>query len=78
MNGAKSVAKWNVENWLLCSHRARVPPTSFDTFLPNRADVTLELEECNNDEAQDGLLKGRYDAIFLWVKVFGLLSNLTL
>ena len=38
-------------------------PQVFDTFLPNRADVALELEECNNDEAQDGLLKGRYDAI---------------
>lgn len=41
---------------------AFLPPV-FDAFLSNRADVTLELEECNNDEAQDGLLGGRYDAI---------------
>jgi DNA-binding transcriptional LysR family regulator len=38
-------------------------PQIFNTFLPNHADVTLELEECNNDEAQDGLLNGTYDAI---------------
>ena len=38
-------------------------PQIFDTFLPNRTGVTLELEECNNDEAQDGLLAGTYDAI---------------
>jgi len=38
-------------------------PQVFDMFLPNRTGVTLELEECNNDEAQDGLLDGTYDAI---------------
>ncbi len=38
-------------------------PRVFDAFLSNRADVMLELEECNNDEAQDGLLNGIYDAI---------------
>ena len=38
-------------------------PQVFEAFLPNTSDVTLELEECNNDEAQDGLLAGTYDAI---------------
>lgn len=38
-------------------------PQVFDTFLSNRTGVTLELEECNNDEAQDRLLDGTYDAI---------------
>lgn len=38
-------------------------PQVFDAFLPNRSDVTLELKECNNDDAQDGLLGGTYDAI---------------
>ncbi|QJF50274.1 LysR family transcriptional regulator [Roseobacter ponti] len=38
-------------------------PQVFDAFLAKRTDVTLELEECNNDEAQDGLLNGTFDAI---------------
>jgi DNA-binding transcriptional LysR family regulator len=38
-------------------------PQIFDSFLSSRTDVTLELEECNNDDAQDGLLEGTYDAI---------------
>lgn len=38
-------------------------PQVFDAFLSNRTDVSLELEECNNDDAQDGLLGGTYDAI---------------
>jgi DNA-binding transcriptional LysR family regulator len=38
-------------------------PQVFDAFLSHRTGVTLELEECNNDEAQDGLLNGTYDAI---------------
>lgn len=38
-------------------------PQVFDAFLSKRTDVTLELEECNNDDAQDGLQSGRYDAI---------------
>lgn len=38
-------------------------PQIFDVFLPEGADVTLELEECNNDQAQAGLLDGSYDAI---------------
>ncbi|WP_237217490.1 LysR family transcriptional regulator [Ruegeria lacuscaerulensis] len=38
-------------------------PQIFDTFLSHRTGVTLELQECNNDEVQDGLLYGTYDAI---------------
>lgn len=38
-------------------------PQIFDAFLSHRSGVTLDLEECNNDEAQDGLLAGTYDAI---------------
>ncbi len=38
-------------------------PQVFDAFLSDTADATLELEECNNDDAQDGLLNGTYDAI---------------
>ena len=32
-------------------------------FVPKGNDVTLHLEKCDNDSAQDGLLQGRYDAI---------------
>ncbi|MEL7343780.1 MAG: LysR family transcriptional regulator [Pseudomonadota bacterium] len=38
-------------------------PQIFDAFLAESTGVTLELEECNNDQAQDGLLNGIYDAI---------------
>ncbi len=38
-------------------------PQILENCLPHGTDVTLELEECDNDQAQDGLLDGRYDAI---------------
>ncbi|MEJ6397128.1 LysR family transcriptional regulator [Yoonia sp. 208BN28-4] len=38
-------------------------PQVFDAFLEDGSAVTLDLEECNNDDAQDGLLTGKYDAI---------------
>lgn len=39
-------------------------PTIFSAFVPKGNDVTLHLDECDNDSAQDGLLNGSYDAIF--------------
>ena len=41
---------------------AFLPPV-LDAFLPADAAVTLELEECDNDQAQEGLLNGRFDVI---------------
>ncbi len=38
-------------------------PQILETFLPGDGGVDLQLEECDNDAAQDGLLSGRYDAI---------------
>ncbi|MDO7624070.1 MAG: LysR substrate-binding domain-containing protein [Yoonia sp.] len=38
-------------------------PPIFDTFLPADSSVTLELTECDNDQAQDGLLNGTFDVI---------------
>lgn len=38
-------------------------PKVFDTFLPADRSVTLELTECDNDLAQDGLLNGTFDVI---------------
>ncbi|WP_261385916.1 LysR family transcriptional regulator [Tateyamaria omphalii] len=38
-------------------------PQALLTCLPSAAGVTLKFEECNNDEAQDGLQNGRYDVI---------------
>ena len=38
-------------------------PHIFDTFLPDRSAVTIVLDECDNDQAQDGLMNGTYDAI---------------
>ncbi len=38
-------------------------PGILSSFLPKGSDVTLHLEECDNDSAQDGLLNGAYDAI---------------
>lgn len=38
-------------------------PQIIDTLLPADAPVTLAIEECNNDQAQDGLMNGTYDAI---------------
>ena len=38
-------------------------PHILDACLPAGSDVTLVLEECDNDQAQDGLISGKYDAI---------------
>ncbi len=38
-------------------------PSILDTFLPADNNVIVDLEECDNDLAQDGLLTGKYDAI---------------
>jgi DNA-binding transcriptional LysR family regulator len=38
-------------------------PPILASFVPKGNDVTLHLDECDNDSAQDGLLQGRYDAI---------------
>ena len=38
-------------------------PQILDTFVPNGSDVVFELEECDNDQAQNGLIDGTYDVI---------------
>ena len=38
-------------------------PPILANFVPTGNDVTLHIDECDNDSAQDGLLQGRYDAI---------------
>ena len=38
-------------------------PQIFDTFLPTDVDVTLILDECDNDQAEAGLIDGKYDVI---------------
>lgn len=38
-------------------------PPILANFAPKGSDITLHLDECDNDSAQDGLLQGRYDAI---------------
>lgn len=38
-------------------------PQIFDAFLPADTSVTLELTECDNDQAQDGLRDGMFDVI---------------
>ncbi len=38
-------------------------PQILASMIPQGADVTLQLEECDNDRAQDGLLQGKFDAI---------------
>lgn len=38
-------------------------PSILTSLVPKGADVTLNLEECDNDSAQDGLLDGTYDVI---------------
>lgn len=38
-------------------------PQIFETFLPADTAITLELTECDNDHAQDGLLDGTFDVI---------------
>lgn len=43
-------------------------PQILEGFLPHDTAVTLELEECDNDQAQEGLLNGRYDAILFVAK----------
>tara|TARA_R110002094_G_scaffold135446_2_gene127272 strand:- start:36 stop:959 length:924 start_codon:yes stop_codon:yes gene_type:complete len=38
-------------------------PPILASFVPKGNEVTLHLDECDNDSAQDGLLNGSYDAI---------------
>lgn len=38
-------------------------PEILASFVPQGCDVTVHLEECDNDSAQDGLLAGAYDVI---------------
>ncbi|MCC1493195.1 LysR family transcriptional regulator [Cognatishimia sp. F0-27] len=38
-------------------------PSILASFVPQGSAVTLHLDECDNDSAQDGLLNGAYDAI---------------
>ncbi|PUB17043.1 LysR family transcriptional regulator [Yoonia sediminilitoris] len=38
-------------------------PQILDAFLPKDTEVRFALEECDNDQAQDGLLNGKYDVI---------------
>lgn len=38
-------------------------PKILSSFVPETSEVTLDLEECDNDSAQDGLLNGQYDVI---------------
>jgi DNA-binding transcriptional LysR family regulator len=38
-------------------------PEVFASFLPDDSDVVLHLEECDNDAAQDGFMRGAYDVI---------------
>lgn len=38
-------------------------PPILSSCLPERSDVVLHLDECDNDRAQEGLLNGTYDAI---------------
>jgi DNA-binding transcriptional LysR family regulator len=38
-------------------------PPILASFVPKGNDVTVHLDECDNDSAQDGLLQGRFDVI---------------
>ncbi len=38
-------------------------PNILKSFVPTSSDVTLHLDECDNESAQDGLLNGTYDVI---------------
>ncbi len=38
-------------------------PQILDSFLPEQGAVQLEIDECDNDQAQDGLIAGKYDVI---------------
>lgn len=39
-------------------------PEIFTSFLPKNSGAVLHLRECDNDQAQDGLLNGDFDVIF--------------
>ena len=38
-------------------------PQILASFIPDAHDITLHLDECDNDSAQDGLLNGTYDVV---------------
>jgi len=38
-------------------------PQILASFIPDDHDITLHLDECDNDSAQDGLLNGTYDVV---------------
>ena len=38
-------------------------PQILASFIPDGHDITLYLDECDNDSAQDGLLNGTYDVV---------------
>lgn len=38
-------------------------PSILASFVPKGNDITLHLDECDNDSAQDGLLNGSYDVV---------------
>jgi len=38
-------------------------PQILASFIPDGHDITLHLDECDNDSAQDGLLNGTYDVV---------------
>lgn len=38
-------------------------PQILASFIPDGYDITLHLDECDNDSAQDGLLNGTYDVV---------------
>lgn len=38
-------------------------PSILGSFIPDGHDITLHLDECDNDSAQDGLLNGTYDVV---------------
>lgn len=38
-------------------------PPILASFIPDGHDITLHLDECDNDSAQDGLLNGTYDVV---------------
>jgi len=43
-------------------------PKILETFLPKGTAVKVVLEECDNDQAQEGLLNGRFDVILFVAK----------
>ncbi|MEW7007666.1 LysR family transcriptional regulator [Lentilitoribacter sp. EG35] len=38
-------------------------PKILSSFVPKTNDISLDIEECDNDSAQNGLLNGQYDVI---------------